>query len=162
MVRPCVARDSDELVTSRLASMYRFERNDEFRNSPVQVHQCRDRANFNGDIEWQRQIKLTPSFRQAARKKATVRTTWGRNSARSDLSFSPNSARMISGLKTKSMRNCVVVASRSDAKAASRQARPIEPPPSTTARHFPHRIAGGRRSSLRLKSGGLSEVRCSA
>jgi hypothetical protein len=41
----------------------------------------------------------TPSFRHAARNKATRLATWKPISARSDLSFSPNSARMIIGLK---------------------------------------------------------------
>src|SRR6516225_7539378 len=52
--------------------------------------------------ELSRDAQLTPPCWQAARKNATLRATWGPISARSDLSFWPNSARMIIGKKTKS------------------------------------------------------------
>jgi hypothetical protein len=42
--------------------------------------------------------QLTPPCRQAARKKATLRVTCGPISARSGLSFSPNSARISNGM----------------------------------------------------------------
>ena len=66
-----------------------------------------------------RETQVILPFRQAARKKATLRVTCGPISARNGLSFSPNNARRTKGNKTKSWKNCVVDVRRSGANACN-------------------------------------------